>query len=59
MTAHELLLKMYEAGFIVRVNGGSLQVMQARWIDDELAELIRTHKSELIRIIESESSHGE
>lgn len=31
-----------------------LEVKQKRWIDDDLADLIKTHKTDLIKILESE-----
>ncbi len=57
MTANELLLRMREAGFTAKADGNSLEVMQARWIDDELADLIRLHKVGLIEILESEANN--
>lgn len=53
-TAYQLLAKMREAGFTVRANGDIVEVTQARWIDDELADLIRTFKSDLLEILERE-----
>ena len=58
MTATELLQQMREAGFILTLNNNTLEVRQARWIDDELAVLIRLHKGGLIKILESEASNG-
>lgn len=57
MTAKELLEKMREAGFSVEIVGSKLQVKQARWIDDELADLIRTHKAKLMTLIQNESAN--
>lgn len=54
MTATELLQCMRNADFIVTLNNNTLEVKQARWIDDELADLIRLHKSDLIKILEGE-----
>ncbi len=51
MTAAELLRHMQNADFEVTVTGDALQVLPARWIDDELAALIRTHKTELINLL--------
>lgn len=53
-TAYQLLAKMREADFTVSANGDTLEVTQARWIDDELADLIRTFKSDLLEILERE-----
>ena len=57
-TAKELLFLMREAGFILKLNAGRLEVLKAHWIDDELAVLIRLHKGGLIKILESEASNG-
>ena len=54
MTAAELLRSLRNADFEVTVTGDALQVLPARWIDDELAALIRTHKHELIILLKSE-----
>jgi len=51
MTAKELLERMIEAGFTVKVVGENLIVSEARWIDDELTALIRQHKPELMRLL--------
>lgn len=55
MTAAELLRSMRNADFEVTVTGDALQVLPARWIDDELAALIRTHKTELINLLKDEA----
>lgn len=49
--ASELLNAMRGAGFSLRLNGESLGVSQSRWIDDGLAALINTHKTDLIEIL--------
>lgn len=54
MTAAELLRSMRNADFEVTVTGDILQVLPARWIDDDLATLIRTHKTELIKLLKDE-----
>lgn len=54
MTAAELLQKMRNVDFEVTVLGDALQVLPARWIDDELAELIKQHKSDLIILLKAE-----
>lgn len=41
-------------GFAFSVNGNKLTVRPAHAIDDEMADLIRVHKHDLIKIIESE-----
>ena len=53
-TASELLDAMREAGFAINLIGDSLEVGQARWVDDELAGLIKQHKAGLIKILEKE-----
>lgn len=50
-TAIELLDTMRSAGFTVSLLNGDLEVKQSRWIDDELAGLIRQHKAGLINIL--------
>lgn len=57
MITSELLQQMREANFIVTLNSHTLEVRQARWIDDELADLIRIHKLELINILENEGKY--
>lgn len=54
MTAAKLLRSMRNADFEVTLTGDALQVLPARWIDDELADLIRKHKSNLITILKDE-----
>lgn len=54
MTAAELLRSMRNADFEVTLTGDALQVLPARWIDDELATLIRTHKLDLIILLKDE-----
>jgi hypothetical protein len=54
ITANELLDVMRNCGFTIRVVGDSLEVRQARWIDDELADLITKHKVDLINILRKE-----
>jgi hypothetical protein len=51
ITANELLDAMRNCGFTIRVVGNSLEVRQARWIDDELEDLITKHKVDLITIL--------
>lgn len=53
-TAYELLAMTRLGGYSVTLNDGVLEVKEARWIDDEMADLIRTHKAELIKLLESE-----
>ena len=53
-TAEELFHAMRGCGFTLNLVGDSLEVKQARWIDDELAELIKIYKIGLIKILESE-----
>ena len=53
-TASELLAAMRGCGFTLNLDGKMLEVKQARWIDNELADLIKTHKIEIIKLLESE-----
>jgi len=53
-TPQALLDLMRVGGYSVSVNGDSLEVSQAQWIDDELAYLIRIYKDDLITILEKE-----
>ena len=55
-TANELLDAMRGCGFTLNLDGDTLEVKQARWIDNELANLIRTHKAGLINILKSEKA---
>ena len=55
-TAKEFLFLMREAGFILKLNAGRLEVLKAHWIDDDLADLIRLHKVGLIELLECEAS---
>lgn len=58
-TASELLDAMRGCGFTLSLDGNTLEVKQARWIDDDLAVLIRTHKLGLINILKSEAGNNE
>ncbi len=51
MTAKELLERMLEAGFTLKVSNKMLEVSEKKWIDDELEGLIIQHKNELIRLL--------
>jgi hypothetical protein len=53
-TAYELLIAMRGCGFTLNLNGDMLEVKQKRWIDDDLEDLIRTNKTDLIKLLESE-----
>ncbi len=53
-TAAELLEVMRLGCYTIEVKGGALEVSPAFSIDDEMADLIRLHKAELIKILESE-----
>jgi len=55
-TANELLVAMHDCGFTLNLDGDMLEVKQSRWIDDELATLIKTHKTSLINILKSEAT---
>lgn len=56
LTASELLNQMRKAGFVVTLNCNKVNVKESRWIDDELADLITRHKTDLIKILESEET---
>ena len=56
-TAGELLDAMRGCGFTINLIGDSLEVRQARWVDDELVGLIKQHKAGLIKILEKEKSN--
>ncbi len=58
-SAIELLDTMREVGFTVRLLNGDLDVGQSRWIDDELASLIKQHKMDLIKLLESKIKNDE
>ncbi len=58
LTAHELMMLMRKADIDLTLFDGELIVTPAKWIDDELADLIRLHKSELIKLLESEVCNG-
>jgi hypothetical protein len=57
-TPQALLDLMRVGGYNISIsmNGGSLEVSQAQWIDEELAALITSHKAGLIKILESEAT---
>lgn len=52
---NDLLNAMRNSNFIAKVADDILQVSPAHWIDDDLAALIKTHKADLINILESEA----
>ena len=54
LTAHELIVLMRRANIDLALCDGELIATPAKWIDDELADLIRIHKLELINILENE-----
>lgn len=56
-TAAELLEMMRLGCYTVEVKGSVLEVSPAFSIDDEMADLIRTHKTGLIKTLESESNN--
>lgn len=53
-TANELLDAMRGCGFTLKLDSNVLVVTQARWIDEELAGLIRTYRADLIAILKKE-----
>lgn len=54
-TAKELLEMMRLGCYTMEVKSGVLEVSPAFSIDDEIADLIRLHKAELIKILEKEN----
>ena len=54
LTAHELMMLMRKADINLALCDGELSVTPTMWIDDELADLIRSHKLDLIKILEGE-----
>ncbi|MDO9206518.1 hypothetical protein [Methylotenera sp.] len=57
--ANDLLNAMRDCEFTVNLVGDMLEVKQARWIDDELAALIKTQKIGLINILKSEVTNDD
>ena len=53
-TAKELLEMMRLGCYTIEVKGGVLEVSPAFSIDDEMEDLIRLHKANLIKLLESE-----
>jgi hypothetical protein len=52
------LLNIIRAGYSIHAAGGVIKISPAQYIDDEMASLIRTHKTALIKLLESEVKHG-
>lgn len=52
--ADELLYLLYLGGYQIKVEGDRLIVTPAHAIDEELAELIKKLKSDLIQVIKKE-----
>ena len=57
MTAKELLELMRLGGYSIQHAGGSIEV-SPHSVDNEMIELIKRHKSELIKLLEREQAHG-
>jgi hypothetical protein len=55
-TAAELLEIIRLGLYTIKLKGGVLEVSPAFSIDDEMADLIRLHKPELIKLLESENN---
>ena len=53
-TAKELLEMMYLGCYTVELRDGMLEVSPAFAIDDEMTDLIKKHKADLIKLLESE-----
>jgi hypothetical protein len=58
-TAEELLEMMRLGCYTIEVNGGVLEVSPAFSIDDEMADLIRLHKADLIKLLQSEKAKND
>jgi hypothetical protein len=56
MNTSELLQRMRNADFDVSVEGDTLRVLPARWVDDDLADLIRQHKENLMTLLKAEGT---
>jgi len=52
--ASDLLTVLRDNDFIVKVAGGIIEVSPIKWIDGDMADLIRQYKPDLIKILESE-----
>ena len=50
------LLEIIRAGYLIELVEGIIKVSPAFSIDDEMADLIRLHKAELIKLLESENN---
>jgi hypothetical protein len=50
----EHLLEIIRAGYSIELVEGTIRVSPAFSIDDEMADLIRLHRAELSKILESE-----
>lgn len=57
MNAQTMLEHMRLGGFVVETDGESLFVTEARWIDDDMMDLLKIHKAELIGLLENEARH--
>ena len=53
-TAKELLEMMRLGCYTIELKGSVLEVSPSFSIDDEMADLIRLHKADLIKLLESE-----
>lgn len=53
------LLEITRAGYSIDAGCGVIRISPAHCIDEEMAGLIRTHKSELIKLLESEKQHDD
>ena len=56
-TATELLEMMRLGCYSIEVKGSELEVSPAFSIDDEMADLIKTHKTGLIKILKKENGN--
>jgi hypothetical protein len=52
------LLNIIRAGYSIHAAGGVIKISPAQCIDDDMANLIRTHKAALITLLEREVNNG-
>lgn len=50
------LLEIIRAGYSIVATNGVISISPAHSIDDEMADLIRTHKAELLILLERETA---
>lgn len=50
------LLEIIRGGYSIVATDGVIRISPAHCIDDEMADLIRTHKAQLLILLESETA---